>query len=35
MLFCIPVITIFTATVAMYCVTRHWILHKDFSVKPS
>ena len=32
LLLCIPVITIFPATVAMYCVTRQWILHKDFSV---
>jgi uncharacterized membrane protein YesL len=32
LLLCIPVITIFPATVAMYCVTRQWILHKDYSV---
>lgn len=32
LLFCLPVITIFPATVAMYCVVRQWILHKDFSV---
>jgi uncharacterized membrane protein YesL len=32
LLFCLPVITIFPATVAMFCVTRQWILHKDYSV---
>jgi uncharacterized membrane protein YesL len=32
LLLCIPVITIFPATVAMYCVVRQWILHKDYSV---
>jgi len=32
LLLCIPVVTIFPATVAMYCVTRQWILHKDYSV---
>ncbi|WP_420489649.1 YesL family protein [Neobacillus vireti] len=32
LLLCLPVITIFPATVAMYCVTRQWILHKDYSV---
>lgn len=32
LLFCLPVITIFPATVAMYCVTRQWIIHKDYSV---
>jgi uncharacterized membrane protein YesL len=32
LLFCLPVVTIFPATVAMYCVTRQWILHKDYSV---
>jgi len=29
---CMPVITIFPATVAMYCVARQWNLHKDYSV---
>jgi uncharacterized membrane protein YesL len=29
---CIPVITIFPATVAMFCVIRQWILHKDTSI---
>lgn len=32
LLFCLPLITIFPATVAMYCVVRQWILHKDYSV---
>ena len=32
LLFCLPVVTIFPATVAMYCVTRQWIIHKDYSV---
>lgn len=32
LLFCLPVITIFPATVAMYCVIRQWVLHKDYSV---
>ncbi len=32
LLFCLPVLTIFPATVAMYCVVRQWILHKDYSV---
>ena len=32
LLLCIPVVTIFPATVAMYSVTRQWILHKDYSV---
>lgn len=32
LIFCLPVVTIFPATVAMYCVTRQWILHKDYSV---
>lgn len=32
LLLCLPVITIFPATVAMYCVTRQWVLHKDYSV---
>jgi uncharacterized membrane protein YesL len=32
LLFCLPVMTIFPATVAMYCVIRQWILHKEYSV---
>jgi uncharacterized membrane protein YesL len=32
LLFCLPVITIFPATIAMYCVIRQWVLHKDYSV---
>jgi uncharacterized membrane protein YesL len=32
LLFCLPIITIFPATVAMYCVIRQWVLHKDYSV---
>lgn len=32
LLFCLPVVTIFPATVAMYCVTRQWMIHKDYSV---
>jgi uncharacterized membrane protein YesL len=32
LLLCLPVVTIFPATVAMYCVTRQWIMHKDYSV---
>ncbi|WHZ02159.1 YesL family protein [Neobacillus sp. YX16] len=32
LLFCLPVITIFPASVAMFCVIRQWILHKDYSV---
>ncbi|MEW9052655.1 MAG: YesL family protein [Neobacillus sp.] len=32
LLFCLPIVTIFPATVAMYCVVRQWVLHKDFSV---
>lgn len=32
LLFCLPVITIFPATVAMFCVIRQWVLHKDYSV---
>ncbi|WP_160724412.1 YesL family protein [Bacillus sp. USDA818B3_A] len=32
LILCIPVVTIFPATVAMYCVSRQWVLHNDFSV---
>lgn len=31
-IFCLPIITIFPATVAMFGVVRHWILHKDYSI---
>ncbi|WP_078543982.1 YesL family protein [Litchfieldia alkalitelluris] len=32
LLFCAPIITIFPATVAMFCVVRQWVLHKDYSL---
>ncbi|MCP3763469.1 YesL family protein [Domibacillus sp. A3M-37] len=32
MIFSLPVVTIFPATAAMYCVVRHWILYEDISV---
>lgn len=32
LVFCLPVLTIFPATTAMFCVLRQWILHKDTSV---
>jgi uncharacterized membrane protein YesL len=32
LLFCLPIVTIFPATVALYCVVRQWILHNDYSV---
>lgn len=32
LIFCLPIITIFPATVAMFGVVRQWILHKDYSI---
>ncbi|MBM7691750.1 putative membrane protein YesL [Peribacillus deserti] len=35
LILCLPVITIFPATAAMFGVVRQWIIHKDTSVFPA
>ena len=35
LLFCLPILTIFPATAAMFGVVRQWIIHKDSSVFPT
>ena len=35
LLFCLPILTLFPATAAMFGVVRQWIIHKDSSVFPT